>query len=490
MSKRIFRVLAPILSTLSIFLISSEVRVSRSSIKQYPVLIGDSRRRVSAIHRELIEANLLSTISGDISAIWHYPTNQDICVHLGEGARCPNPDFVGRLSGESFAMLEWKQIVEASNHPHFLYGNEGTVHCGSYAKEWIVPGTYSLDIIVVFCNSYGITSPNMTSDYNGWLKYDFANECLEEPGAWRITDDSAFITIDAEISKEDMMQGRWTHNNYGNNITKPLYTRYQPQFCREHHIGKSVPLPERCAIPMESYSVANFTYKWRDVDLSEKLKPYQMEFPYKAEAEKDWWKWVEIEVYELEGKAHGGSGLDAVHIRRDNKVDKWPKICITGWSHSYHLVHAFWLNQLGHIYIWAKARFPHELDADFFRQYYEKRGCTKFVIGIGQWKASFASEGKDLTFGSWLSEISKIVNNDEIFKIGNGDIKLYFRSMHINTIGDMTGTCAEGHPEDWRNPTVITGYNYLTEKAVADSKYCNSSRVEFIDATFTTFPMW
>lgn len=86
-------------------------------------------------------------------------------------------------------------------------------------------------------------------------------------------------------------------------------------------------------------------------------------------------------VETLENETHGGSGL-TVDLARRNKEFDGPKICIVGASHSDVLVIAFYLNNLGHRFILASAKFPEDLNQRFFDNYYHKRNCTKFVSFI------------------------------------------------------------------------------------------------------------
>ena len=55
-------------------------------------------------------------------------------------------------------------------------------------------------------------------------------------------------------------------------------------------------------------------------------------------------------------------------------------------------------------------------------------------------------------------------------------------------IGDWVGKCK---PRDWRSPTVIDSYNYILKKIVLDTKRLfKRSRVEYVDTTFITKPVW
>jgi len=141
-------------------------------------------------------------------------------------------------------------------------------------------------------------------------------------------------------------------------------------------------------------------------------------------------------------------------------------------------------NDLGHHFIWVKQYFPSSLTTKFFEQNYHTHNCTKFVIGVGQWPASWAAPGKvPYSLKRWRDEMTNVVTNEEIFKI-DGEIKLFLRSIHHNPIGDLIGACP---PTDWRSPTVIDNYNFIIEELVLK---LNSSRVVYLDTTFITKPLW
>ena len=92
-----------------------------------------------------------------------------------------------------------------------------------------------------------------------------------------------------------------------------------------------------------------------------------------------------------------------------------------------------------------------------------------------------------MTFRRWWDGMSAVANNKEIFRIGNGNIKLFMRSIHHNPIGDMIGSCEKGRPLDWRSPTVIEGYNAVLQMVVDNSKNPN---LECVDTSFMTYPVW
>ncbi len=168
----------------------------------------------------------------------------------------------------------------------------------------------------------------------------------------------------------------------------------------------------------------------------------------------------------------------------DRGSDIKDKICLVGLSHSRHLKDSLSVNRLDHHFKWVPQKFPSTLTTKFFEQNYHTHNCTKFVIGVGQWPASyFAPGGVPYSFKRWRDEMTKVVTNEEIFKI-DGKIKLFLRSIHHNPLKDMVGKCP---PTDWRSPTVIDSYNFIIEELVSK---LNNSRVSYLDTTFITKPLW
>jgi hypothetical protein len=101
---------------------------------------------------------------------------------------------------------------------------------------------------------------------------------------------------------------------------------------------------------------------------------------------------------------------------------------------------------------------------DFFDKYYHTRNCTKFVIGTGQWTGNYWTD-----FAMYATKMAVRINDLGIYYIGKGDIKIYLWSVHHNPIGDLK-QCNPGEtgPKDFRNPTVIDGYNILLRYIASD----------------------
>ena len=397
-------------------------------------------------------ARAIEIIATNETRIWHLPSHHKICLQMDHSkfyTSCPYPDLMGRISGSSLAILdEWEFLLSQRMHH-----NDGTdfiadLNCGSYKHAWLPPGQYDLEIIVIFCNSFGLTSPLLQLTTNStaeqWLEYDFKRDCLEDPAKNRLTSSSSTFTVEARgvsrvssNNKTHLMEGSWridTGADYG-----PLSTRYQPQNCRRKH-------EERCTAPMNNSHLEEFNFVWSSNTLLEKLP--------------------------LLGKHQRGSDIIT------------DKICLVGMSDSRFLRKSLKVNGLDHHFIHVEQKFPSSLTTKFFEKNYHTHNCTKFVIGVGQWPASYKAPGRvPYSRKRWRDEITNVVTNEEIFKI-DGEIKLFLRSVHLNPIGDSIGKCP---PTDWRSPTVIDSYNFIMEELVL--KLYNS-RVGYLDTTFITKPLW
>ena len=400
---------------------------------------------------------------------------------------------MGRLPGPMLAVLDWNQEVTAPSSPQNNNHQSTTeiTYCGSYNNSWLHPGSYLIEVIIVHCNDFGVTAlkgDNVTESLN----FDFAHECMEDPMNHRLTSESAFVSINSEISGTGLSSmGHWVSDT-----ARPLYTRYQPQGCRSEDarlasIGHlPTGLPQRCTSIMNNDNLEALSFVWKqEADMT----PYQRDLGFDTRDSSRNLTHGDILdlVYKAEGMAHGGVGNWANVAKRRKDLDGPPKVCVVGMSHSYHLIHAFWATHLGHRFIWAPAdRPPKRLHADFFQHYYHEHNCTKFVVGVGLWELSNGAWdlfGGTMVFSRWWDYMSNIVQSKEVLDMGNGNVELYMRSIHPTSIGDARSACEDRRPGDYMSTTVIDGYNYILERVVANS---NNSRVKYLDTSFITYPIW
>lgn len=218
---------------------------------------------------EPIEINSNSTLTSDILALWHNPKKDEVCIHLRGGSRCPRPSLVGRLSGESIAMLRWTESIPPSNSiSDNNTADNATTYCGSYANSWLSPGIYFLEVIIIHCRDFGIQALNKIrstnhteNDIQQWRSFDFTHECVEDPARHRITANSSYITIAERMAGRG--NGFWLRNRHNNTNTKngtkssPWFTRYQPQGC----LCKNECAPS-CIAPMDNSRINEYAFAW------------------------------------------------------------------------------------------------------------------------------------------------------------------------------------------------------------------------------------
>jgi len=89
----------------------------------------------------------------------------------------------------------------------------------------------------------------------------------------------------------------------------PLRTRYQPQDCRGE-------ISERCAKPMNNSHLEAFNFVWRNNTWLEKLKQHQLDLGFDLKLRQAFGKKTLKKVYQLELRAHGGTGLAADSSKR------------------------------------------------------------------------------------------------------------------------------------------------------------------------------
>eukprot|EP00804_Cyclotella_cryptica_P004481 CCRYP_017635-RB/>CCRYP_017635-RB protein AED:0.04 eAED:0.04 QI:218/1/1/1/0.5/0.33/3/800/389 len=209
-----------------------------------------------------LDINSNSTISSDITAIWHNRETARVCVRFREEARCPHPSLVGRLSGKSVVMLKWAQV-----HVETLY-------CGSYSNAWIDPGVYFLEIILIHCRDFGPLSLERSGkgQWLEWLAFNFTNECLENAANNRLTGNSTYISIPVSAKREgtgDLAKGRWvfaSNRTSTDHLPRPWFSRRQPQGCRPEESNDYQ--SDRCIVPMENSRIDDFSFSWNSNETS------------------------------------------------------------------------------------------------------------------------------------------------------------------------------------------------------------------------------
>ena len=328
------------------------------------------------IEDELVKLDNNSTLAPDIINITHVRNGNEeesnmIVIHLKQERRCKTPQLVGRLSGPALSKVTWEKVHE-DDHEAFLVGH----------YDVPVPGRFFIEIITTMCNE---------------LEYDidFQPICLEDPTRHRLTHKDASIDAvplrgGAHIHSNENpagIIGYWHHTN----ITKrekpvPLYTRYQPRGCRQPEDLISA----RCE---EATDVSRFD-------------PYEFQF--------------------------------ATDIRLQNRLEKKEDtVCFIGASHALHLTVRAQkiLKERNILSVTAKTMKGFQFAREYTEeeiQWINDQHCTKVIIGIGQWDASYWAdmeyEGNAPTlFQEYEDDLKKAMAiMVDIFRDNNVD--LYFRT--------------------------------------------------------------
>ena len=471
---------------------------------------------------EPIEINPYSTVASDIQEIWHDRQQSKVCIQFKPEARCPHPSLVGRLSGKSIALLQWN-VVEPSN-------DSTTSHCGSYNDAWLEGGLYFLEVIILHCNGFGLTKLDGIQSghpyHQGmnemdWLVYDFSNEFPEAQTSHRLTGHRSYVSISRDhFGVENLSKGHWALQDEALAVSSyyappPWYTRYQPQNCRvndpDFATGKFASfvnslrrdrcvvcptlrcniLTDRCQKPMDNSRLSHYTFVWND---NQQYWIDQLEL-MKRQADVDVFEYMQFALGKffilnaeeicmqysnkmlhllltigIDNDRPGAQYTDVSHIDPSTIfADKL--VCILGDSHSVKLTRTMFYLQLGHKFKHAHLFYPEPHEAtEKIKQYYVEHNCRKFVIATGQWPASFYAKdafGTPFLFEHYISGLSEIVGNEELYEFGDGDIEIYLRNVHLNPIGDLVSNCVDGRsPEDWRTPTVLNAYNHLIKTTV------------------------
>lgn len=356
-----------------------------------------------------IRININSTIANDIVKITHSERESKIIIHFKQLRRCQQPHLVGRLSGPALSRILWGEELQEKNNEALL---EGYYHIP-------FPGKYFIEIIITMCNKIRIET-------------NIKDICLEDPSNHRLTAKGSFIyTQVVDVHKDDLI-GYWYNKNYKHD---PLYTRYQPQHCRESTRYECI----------EATSVSRFN------------------------------------AYEFKFNVFGGIDLNK------SLKEKKGTICFEGASHSRVLndhvtsllsqIESHNVSTLGRRRY--DTRYASMLESREWIQNIINKNCSKIVFGVGQWDAGWPRH-KPTSFSDYKNSLSKAMPlMVEMFR--NSKIDFYFRTMHYNPIGDKIGACP---PEDWRSPPVIDMYNRITKQL------CKEFKISLIDTNDIVGVTW
>jgi len=394
-----------------------------------------------------------STISSDVSKIVHDQDEGSICVHLKAGARCPHPALIGRLSGPALAILDWKER-------HNEVGT-GTVLCGDYSNKWLDAGDYFVEILVLYCEDFGVGVLERVGNETAWKEKGFASKCVEDALNNRITGkEGSKITIPASIDgKGNYRLGRWVRR--AGLPVRPLYTRFQPKECAnpKKAFRPLDPLPEWCKPLTNRDQPDGGHHLWNFKEGDEVFGLPEYEFQWRMEISED----------EL---------IERLRKRLHDKSMPLPKICAVGDSHSRHM----WDRSLPQLNL--QGMFEYVLHYSVTREgiasKIANKRCDQVFIQVGQWAPSWYTKGDPVSFANYYSLLKEHVQNVSKVLENNPKGKVYLPTIDQTPLLGRINAC-----NDWRTPTVMDGYSFLNKQIV---QALNSSRVEFIDINFIVYP--
>ena len=360
-----------------------------------------------------IDVNSNSILSQDVHRILHFPHESKIAIYLNKQRNCARPQLIGRLSGMALTIVTWEKGYYSTSVPPPA-GNENEVQSGGNndadvnnnteyndsgtSPSWDVlighytapqQGRYFIEIIATMCEE---------------LQYDtdFAGICLVDPTQHRMTRDDAFIDVisapslllqSTHLSSNHLTSdviGFWWHDEETSTAPQPLFTRYQPQNCREK--------PER-----DTHRCQMAT------DLS-RFEHYQFKF--------------------LTPQYHDE------HLRSilEGKTDK---ICIIGASHAgvlrAHVSSLLTKNLVGtsvHTDYRGSLRYANAMNESKISQLIEW-SCSKVIIGSGQWDAGADKYHPEMDYPTLFPEYERILNTTiplMLKRFADANIQVYYRS--------------------------------------------------------------
>mmetsp|Transcript_34301 Transcript_34301/g.83231 ORF Transcript_34301/g.83231 Transcript_34301/m.83231 type:complete len:627 (-) Transcript_34301:279-2159(-) len=402
-----------------------------------------------------IDAN--STIVADLSKIWHDPEKGSVCVQLKENARCPHPALLGRLSGPALAILDWN---EQKTEEH-----TGTVLCGDYSNKWLDAAEYFVEIIVLYCEDFGVGAMERVNNETIWMGAGFKKKCIEDAMYNRITakEGSKINITSSTEGKGTYRLGRWVRR--AGIPLRPLFTRYQPVGCTDPKKGYKVlqPLPEWCEPFTRRDKPDTGKYLWRSKKGATTVGLPEYEFQWRMTI-------TEVEL------------IERLRKRLRDKSKRLPKICAIGDSHS-RMMEERSLPQLNLTGIF-----------DFIQSYWvapRKIGpkvvtaqCEKIFVQIGQWAPSWYTKGQPFSFAKYHKKMKQHVENALKVLENKTDAKIYLPTIDQGPLMGRVNAC-----NDWRTPTVLDGYSRVLQIIERDLAV-NTSKVEYIDTNFIISTHW
>mmetsp|Transcript_17412 Transcript_17412/g.42676 ORF Transcript_17412/g.42676 Transcript_17412/m.42676 type:complete len:565 (+) Transcript_17412:74-1768(+) len=395
-----------------------------------------------------IPRNENSTIATDIIRIWHDPDSRSVCVHLKEDARCPYPALLGRLSGPALAILDWKEMEAKA-------GTAGTVVCGDYSNKWLDAGEYFVEIIVLYCEDFGVGAIQRINNETAWLGAGLATRCVEDVMSNRITsktENTLEISSPTEGSGNYRI-GRWVRRK--GLPLRPLFTRFQPWECFNSPNSSN---REMCIEAI--YRDVPGRYLWRDYQGKDIRGLPEYEFQWG----------LNLTESEL---------LTRLRQRLNDSSTSLPKICAVGDSHSRYMTkHTLPFLNLTGMFTYIRSNWP---DPNNIARRLKGENCDKLFVQVGQWPASFYAN-PPFSFGTYYDKVKLHVQNILKTLENNPNGMVYLPTLDQGPLMGRIDNCS-----DWRTPTMMDGYSFVNQMI---EKELNTTRVKYVDINFIIYPLW
>ncbi|CAJ1937850.1 unnamed protein product [Cylindrotheca closterium] len=389
-----------------------------------------------------------STLANDISRIWHEPIENRVCVEMMENATCPHPALWGRLSGPALAILDWTTEKNQNSTANVL--------CGSYNDSWLDAGDYYVEIVVLYCDDFGVKTMNKKKNITDWFHEDLRPKCVENAQYNRITSiHQSYITVVASTTGAGNSRiGRWVKRP--GSRSQPLFTRYQPVGCVEASgtgYKPQNPLPKWCNMFVNRDEIHATTERVGG------LPQYDFQWG------------MNTTDSELTTRIQ--------HVFR-NESSRLPFFCAIGDSHSRFVVmRSVKQLEVRGLMTFIRHQWP---NASAIGPKMLQKNCGVVIIQIGQWPASISSGGYPFSFARYYNEMKLHVQAvlDAVKDIPHA--KVYLPSVDLGPLMGAINLC-----RDWRTPTVLGAYSFVLQLIASE---LNNPKLEYIDTRFIIETHW
>jgi hypothetical protein len=435
----------------------------------------------------------------DIQGIYHDSAAGAIRVVLYNKDKsrtaCLRPYLIARLSGPAVGLVEKWSYGQIDSKTTFV---EGYYHVPT-------TGLYSLEIIVILCNTYDDNLLRQAQQYvqgggggkskDAKAAFDRESEytrqfCVESPLYHRLTANDTSILVEVasravgggdssdkrgdqgrnegKLSPSQKIHGYWERNTSKTKTVQPLYTRYQPSECYASNDDGE------CVHPAAG---------------NHRFEPYRF-------------------IWTLD---EGGSRrvvdksylVDKVRIKSQERKNE--TFCLIGDSHVFYLwkdfLPTYVVNPLVRSSIYMATTFGGNFtvndshDNVAIAKRVKKRleesssgkieHCSFILVQIAAWDAAMIDE---VPTGVSLYE-RDMLTTIQTLQLVFPSAALFVWSPHPMALGaSIWEVCPN---DDWRNPPLIDAYREALQRVVAAAATVSPSNPpKYLDTSFISEPLW